>query len=203
MFTVTVNPASAAGKNSFWRAALIAVLLMTAVSGIAMAAGTTETTPAHHPKDYVITIDPLSSKIIGPGAVRMVTDFFDYADNAIKTKDMKALGSLYSEKYVDGIHTKADVMAAWKRLFNEFDDLTITHNLRFITTDPNSSVMIVQCSGILMGKPRGFEKGVQALDHWMNMNHVLVKEDKAWKIIGTAGIEEKRFWFDKPMHPLF
>lgn len=203
MFTATANPAHDAGKNANWRGTLFAILLVAAVSGAAVAAEKAETPPAHHPKDYVLTVEPHSAKIIGPVTVKMVTDFFDYADNAVKTKDMRALASLYSEKYVDGNHTKADVMAAWKRLFDEFDDLSMTHNLRFITTDPNSNVVIVQCSGILMGKPKKDITHLQALDHWMNVNHVLVKEDKAWKIIGTAGTEEKRFWFDKPMHPLF
>ena len=203
MFTATDYPATTAGKNAFWRGTLVAALLMMTVSGAAMAAESTESTPMHHPKDYVLTFDPQSAKIIGPGAVRMVTDFFDYADNAIKTKDIRALGSLYSDKYMDGNHTKADVIVAWNRLFDQFDDLAMTHNLRFITTDPNSNVVIVACSGILMGKPKTDAHQLQALDHWMNMNHVLVKEGNAWKIIGTSGIEEKRFWFDRPMHPLF
>ncbi len=203
MFTVTANLAPKAGKNAPWGGALIAILLMMAVSGVAMAVEQTEMPAAHHPKDYVLTIDPVSGKTIGPVVVKMVNDFFDYADNAIKAKDMRALASLYSEKYVDGNHTKADVVVAWKRLFDQFDDLSMTHNLRFITTDPNSNVVIVQCSGILMGKPRTDVHQLQALDHWMNMSHVLVKEGNAWKIIGTAGIEEKRFWFDRPMHPLF
>jgi len=32
---------------------------------------------------------------------------------------------------------------------------------------------------------------------------VLVKEQGAWKLIGTYGHDRKRLWFDKPMHPLF
>ncbi len=203
MSTATYSLAVDARKNANWRAPLIAILFMMAVSGTAMAAEKAASYPEHHPKDYVLIIDPHSSKVIGTAMVRMVTNFFDYADNAIKTKDTRALSFLYSEKYMDGNHTKADTMLAWKRLFDEFDDLTMTHTLRFITTDPNSNVVIVQCSGILMGKPKKDLKQLQALDHWMNMNHILVKEDSGWKIIGTAGIEDKRFWFDKPMHPLF
>lgn len=202
MFTVMRNLTNNAKKNFHFFATFIAVLLMVAVSGVSMATDKAEAPASHHIKDYVVTVDPRSAKLIGPEIVKQITDFFDYADNAIMTKNVEALSFLYSERYVDGDHKKADVIQAWKRLFGEFDDFRMTHNLRFITTDPKSNVMIVQCSGILMGEPKT-DKHLIALDHWMNINHVLVKEDKGWKIIGTAGTEEKRFWFDKPMHPLF
>ncbi len=202
MSTVTYILANIARKNAYLLGIFAAALLMMAVPGISPAVEKAEMPPAHHPKDFVVSVDPKSAKMIGPSTVQQITDFFDYADNAIKTKDLNALSSLYSEKYVDGNHTKADVIQAWKRLFAEFDDFSMTHNLRFITTDPNSTMMIVECSGILMAKPRT-DQILRALDHWMNLQHVLVKEDKRWKIIGTGGTEEKRFWFDKPMHPLF
>lgn len=202
MFTFVYDLAINAGKNLRFFTALIAALTIAAVSGVSMAAEKAEAAPSHHIKDFVVTVDPASAKLIGPEAVKQITDFFDYADNAIMTKNLEALSFLYSEKYLDGDHRKADVMKTWSRLFEKFDDLRMTHNLRFITADPNSNVMIVQCSGILMGEPKA-DKHLIALDHWMGMNHVLVKEDKGWKIIGTAGAEEKRFWFDKPIHPLF
>ena len=202
MYSAMCHLVNDARKNFHAFTTLIAALLMVAVSGVSMAAEKAEAPPSHHIKDYIVTVDPQSAKLIGPDVVRQITDFFDYADNAIMTKNLDALAFLYSERYVDGNHKKADVIQAWKRLFGDFDDFRMTHNLRFITTDAKSNMMIVQCSGILMGQPK-VDKQLIALDHWMNINHVLVKEDKGWKIIGTAGIEEKRFWFDKPMHPLF
>lgn len=202
MLTVISALANIAEKNLRLFTALIAALTIAAVPGVSMAAERAEAASSHHVKDYIVTVDPASAKLIGPELVKQITDFFDYADNAVMTKNIEALSFLYSEKYVDGDHRKADVMKTWGRLFERFDDLRMTHNLRFITADPNSNMMIVQCSGILMGEPKA-DKHLIALDHWVNMNHVLVKEDKGWKIIGTGGAEEKRFWFDKPIHPLF
>lgn len=202
MYTTAGNMVNNAKKNFHLFTAFIAVLMMVAVSGVSMAADKAEAPASHHIKDYVVTVDPQSAKVIGPEVVKQITDFFDYADNAIMTKNLEGLAFLYSDRYVDGNHKKADILQAWKRLFGEFDNFRMTHNLRFITADPKSNVMMVQCSGILMGEPKA-DKTLIALDHWININHVLVKEDKGWKIIGTAGAEEKHLWFDKPMHPLF
>ena len=54
-----------------------------------------------------------------------------------------------------------------------------------------------------MGAPDPKKKGLITIDNWANQDHVLVKEGGKWKLIGTYGLERKRLWFDKPMHPLF
>ncbi len=153
------------------------------------------------PKMYTIKIDPANRTKIGQAVLDQLSSFFDYADNAIKTHDARALGSLYSETYKDGDHTKEDVMKVWQRIFDTFDELRMSHNLRFISEIPNKNTIILSCSGVLMGSKKG-EKNLQALDKWVNMSHVLTKDDKGWKITGSYGIGEKRMWFDKPMHPL-
>ncbi len=202
MSTIDANMAKLAKTGARLVVMLIAAILMLAIPGTSRAAEKAEMENTHRPKDFIVTVDPDSAKKIGPAVVKQIVDFFDYADNAIKTKDLDALAFLYSDQYRDGNHTKADAVQAWKTLFTGFDDFSMTHNLRFITADANSNVMIVACSGILMAKPKS-DKVLRALDHWVNMKHVLVKENNGWKIIGTSGIESKRFWFDKPMHPLF
>lgn len=156
----------------------------------------------HLSQNYILNMDPKSSSTIGKGAADDVHAFFDEAEKAIEAKDLNALMGLYSENYANGTHKKADAEVTWKRLFQDFDNLAMTHNMRFITADPKGSVIVIQCSGMLVGEPK-IEKGIIALDSWMNTEHVLVKEGGKYKIIGSTGAEKKRLWFDKPMHPLF
>ena len=202
MFASLSNAAKTGRKGLSMFVCSAVVLLLLGIPGASMAEMQPSPQKMDHTKPYLITVDPADAKVVGPELTKQIHDFFDYADNAIKTKDMRALSSLYSERYADGLHKKSDVMVVWKRLFDDFDSLTMTHNLRFMNAETNKDIIIVQCSGILMGTLKG-DKNLQALDHWMNMSHVLVKEDKGWKIIGTSGSEQKRFWFDKPLHPLF
>lgn len=156
----------------------------------------------HLSQNYILNMDPKSSSTIGKGSAEDVHAFFDDAEKAIEAKDLSALMGLYSENYTNGTHKKADAEITWKRLFADFDNLAMTHNMRFITADPKGNVIVMQCSGMLVGEPK-VEKGLIALDSWMNSDHVLVKEGGKLKIIGSTGAEKKRLWFDKPMHPLF
>ncbi len=162
--------------------------------------------PAKHghnfSRNYILNLDQKSGVVIGKAASDEVHAFFDEAERAIETKDLNALMSLYSENYVNGPHKKADITATWKRIFDEFDSMAMNHNMKFVTSDPNSKVIILQCSGILIGVPKS-DTGSIAIDSWMNADHILVKEGNKFKLIGSTGAEKKRLWFDKAMHPLF
>lgn len=179
-------------------AAGIMIFFAAGVAGAKEAA----THEGHYSQNYILNMDPKSGGVIGKAAADEVHAFFDEAERAIESKDLNALMGLYSENYVNGPHKKADITATWKRLFDDFDNLAMTHNMRFVTTDPNSKIMIMQCSGILVGVPKG-DAGLIALDSWMNSDHILVKEGAKFKLIGSTGAEKKRLWFDKALHPLF
>lgn len=157
----------------------------------------------HSSPNYILNMDPKSSGTIGKAAADEVHTFFDDAEKAIEAKDLNALMGLYSENYTNGTHKKADAEVTWKRLFQDFDNLAMTHNMRFVTADAKSNVVVMQCSGMLVGEPKVEKGGIIALDSWMNSDHVLVREGGKLKIIGSTGAEKKRLWFDKPMHPLF
>lgn len=181
--------------------ALAAGMLMLALPGIS--AAKEEAAHRHNfSPSYVLNIDPATSDLVGKAVAKEVGEFFNDAEKAIETEDIAKLMGLYSEGYTNGTHRKADIATTWKTIFVEFNSLAMTHNMRFITTDPKSNVIIIRCSGILVGVP-SVDKGLIALDSWMNTDHVLVREGGKFRIIGSSGAEQKRLWFDKPLHPLF
>jgi len=152
-------------------------------------------------KYFAINIDPKDRKKIGEETYKEIVAFFRKAEKAIEHKDIKTLMSLYSDSYVNGNRTKKEVRMVWKRLFAQFDMMATIHNMRFISKK-KSPVMIIRCSGLLVGRPDG-DKNLITIDNWTNSDHILAKENGQWKLIGSAGKEQKRFWFDKAMHPLF
>lgn len=151
---------------------------------------------------FSINIDPYSRKQVGEKAWKKVEQFFLRAEKAIESENLDDLMKLYSSSYKNGDHKKDGARQVWRRLFSKFDLLATHHNMRFITTTPNSEVMIIRCSGLLVGIPKG-EKNLITIDSWTDADHVLNIEANEWKLVGSSGQERKRFWFDKPMHPLF
>ena len=151
---------------------------------------------------FSINIDPYSRKQVGNKTWKKVEKFFLNAEQAIEAENIDDLMALYSTSYKNGDHRKDGAKQVWKRLFAKFDLLATHHNMRFITTTPDSKVMIIRCSGLLVGIPKG-EKNLITIDSWTDADHVLDSETGEWKLIGSSGLERKRFWFDKPMHPLF
>jgi hypothetical protein len=202
MFNSLFGAPQKGNKKLFLTVCSAVALLSFAIYGVAKAETPESESRKVLPKIYHIAIDKANKAKVGQAVLDQLGSFFDYADNAIKTKDMRALGGLYSDRYRDGNHTKEDVLKVWQRIFAEYDDLRMTHNLKFISEIPNKNIIILSCSGVLRGSKIG-ENNPQGLDHWTNMSHVLAKEDGAWKIVGSYGIGEPRYWFDKPMHPLF
>lgn len=202
MFNSSFRASKKGNRKIFFTLCSAVAFLLLAIVGVSKAETPESEQRKILPKMYHIAIDKANKAKIGQAVLDQLSSFFDYADNAIKTKDIRALGGLYSDRYRDGDHTKEDVLKVWQKIFDNFDDLRMTHNLRFISEIPNKSTIILSCTGVLSGSKIG-EKNLQALDHWSNMSHVLAKEDGGWKIVGSYGIGEPRYWFDKPMHPLF
>lgn len=153
-------------------------------------------------KFFSLSIDPYSRKQVGEEVWKKIEQFFLNAEEAIEAEVLDDLMALYSTSYKNGDHRKDAAKQIWRRLFLKFDLLATHHDMRFITTTPNSEVMIIRCSGMLVGIPKD-EKNLIIIDSWTNADHVLNKEKGKWKLVGSSGLEAKRFWFDKPMHPLF
>jgi len=153
---------------------------------------------------YSIKIDPSAKQQLGEQTFNEVMKFFHTAEKAIETKDLEGLMALYSDNYGDGDHDKKSAELIWRRMFSTFDSMSTNHNLKLGKMSADKNMVVFQCSGLLMGAPDPkTKKGLITIDNWVNQDHVLVKEAGKWKLIGTYGLERKRLWFDKPMHPLF
>lgn len=155
-----------------------------------------------HTELHSVTIDPNTKKIIPPEILAEVEEFFEKAEDAIQAKDIDALMALYSDSYLNGPHDKDSARKIWERIFDRFQTLGTMHNMRITSYDYEGQVVVIKCSGILLGKPNGSDQRVP-VDNWTNEDHVISKSGENWKLIGTYGKERKRLWFDKPIHPLF
>lgn len=151
--------------------------------------------------DSHVHFDQKSVKIVGEKVVGEVADFYKETDAAIETKDIDRLMSLYSDSYKDGANDKKMLREIWTRIFERFDKLYMRHNMRFSEISKDGGTVIIRCSGVLMGAAKD-DNFSRALDHWLNNDHVLVKEDGKWRLQGTIGKKELRFWLKNPSSPL-
>ena len=151
---------------------------------------------------HKMEVDNSIKEHLGEKTANEVMSFFHRAEMAIQSRDLEALMALYSDGYRDGDHDKAAARKIWERIFKRFNELATRHNMSLVTKSSDEDLVIMRCSGILLGIPEGSEGSI-AIDNWNQQDHVLKKEDGQWKLIGTFGKERKRLWFDKPMHPLF
>jgi len=172
---------------------LIAIFLFT---GVAMGS-------EHRLSDkYSLEVDPVAKQKLGEQTFNEVMMFFQAAEKAVETKDLEALMELYSDNYSNGEHDKKAARQIWERIFSTFDTMAMRHNMKLEKISTEKNMIIFKCNGLLLGVP-DIKKGPITIDNWNNQEHVLVKEAGKWKLIGTYGLERKRLWFDKPMHPLF
>jgi len=152
--------------------------------------------------NFSIKIDPAAKQALGEQTYNEVTAFFDAAEKAIEAKDRQALMALYSDNYRNGDHDKKSVELIWKRIFSRFDHLSTSHNMKLGSWSANE--VILNCTGLMLGKLPGPNGEFVRIDNWSNQDHVLIKTAGKWKLTGTySRRKRKRLWFDKPMHPLF
>jgi len=151
---------------------------------------------------HTIHVNPSLKKKLSQETLDSITKFFEKAEQAISTSNLEALMSLYSDSYRNGDHDKAAAEEIWKRIFDTFTGMSTMHNMRLVSYDEKSNVIIIGCSGLLLGTPKGQEDR-KPVDTWTNEEHILTMEDGKWKLLGTIGNKRSRLWFDKPMHPLF
>ena len=152
--------------------------------------------------DSHVHFDQKSVKVVGEKLVSEISDFYKETDAALEAKDIDRLMSLYSDSYQDGPNDKKMIKQIWSRIFTRFDKLYTRHNMRFSDISKDGGTVVIRCSGVLMGATKDDSNFSRALDHWLNNDHVLVKEDGKWRLKGTVGKKELRFWLKSPSTPL-
>ncbi|MDH5639379.1 MAG: hypothetical protein OEZ04_12910 [Nitrospinota bacterium] len=151
---------------------------------------------------HSIRVSPEMKKKIGKETMEKVSLFFEEAEAAINSGNLEALMALYSNSYKNGDHDKASAREIWKKIFHTFDGMSTMHNMKLVNYSQDGGLVVIGCSGILLGKRKGEDDRVP-VDTWTNEEHILTLEKGKWKLVGSAGTKRKRLWFDKPMHPLF
>ncbi|MDQ6982785.1 MAG: hypothetical protein Q9M08_07270 [Mariprofundus sp.] len=175
--------------------------------GLCLFAGVASGAESALSDQYAMQIDPAAKQQLGEQRFQQVMAFFHAAETAIETRNLPALMELYSDRYSNGGHDKKAVEKIWKRIFATFETMATQHvmalvNMSGVNRSENKNTVIFRCTGLLMGV-HDPKKGVVTIDNWSNQDHVLVREDGKWKLIGTYGKDRTRMWFDKPIHPLF
>jgi len=178
---------------------VIAIFLTLA---LVMSAGSTVADQHRLSDRHKMEIDNSIKEQLGEKTAKEIMSFFHQAEMAIQSRDIGALMALYSEGYRDGDHDKAAARKIWERIFKRFNELATRHNMSLVTKSSDKDLVIMRCSGILLGITEG-GGGPVPIDNWNQQDHVLKKEGGQWRLIGSFGKERKRLWFDKPMHPLF
>jgi predicted SnoaL-like aldol condensation-catalyzing enzyme len=178
------------------RRAIFIVMALTLT--LSLPAGAAERAKGFH----TLNIDPAMKAKVGEKTIADVTMFFEDAEAAISKGDLEKLLSLYSENYRNEDHVKAGAREIWKRIFDNFSAMATMHNMKLVNYSPEGNIIVIGCSGLLLGKKKGEEELV-TIDTWTNEEHILTLEGGKWRLIGSSGFKRKRLWFDKPMHPLF
>ncbi|OGW65892.1 MAG: hypothetical protein A3H49_07570 [Nitrospirae bacterium RIFCSPLOWO2_02_FULL_62_14] len=134
-----------------------------------------------------------------------ITSTFDRAEEAIRSHDLEALMSLYSQHYRYHGIGKAGIRKIWADLFSRYDHITNLHtfsSIKVTGSKTNPSIHIT-CTGALHGTAKDTKQPVP-IDSWHEEVHYLVKEQGVWRILGNAGGEAPALLpFGAAPHPLF
>jgi ketosteroid isomerase-like protein len=157
---------------------------------------------AMQPSDHIfMSVDPPAKKMVGEKLHSEVEMFFHEMEMAIQEKDVDRLMALYADSYFNGPFNKRAVKTIWIHIFATMDEITTVHDMTFITTAPGSKVLLIRCTGLLLGVPKDSE-GIVAIDAWTDCDHIIAKVNDKWRLVGTAGKGGMRLGFDTPMQPL-
>jgi len=177
-------------------------MALLALSALCLSPGTAAAENEGLSENFSIHIDPEAKKVLGETAYAGIATFFNSAERAVEDKDLESLMELYSERYTDGQHNKESAADVWRRIFSTFDSMATHHDMKLISVSGKRNVVILRCSGLLLGVP-DFQENAITIDTWDQQDHILANENGAWVLLGTYGETHERAGADKPMHPLF
>jgi hypothetical protein len=147
---------------------------------------------------------PDSASEVDQATTDKVLAMFRRADEALRTRDVEGVMSLYSEQYNYHGLKKSDMRKIWNNLFDEFQELSNVHRLsRFAKVGSGSGTIVeVTCTGSLSGlsKTGGL---LVPIDSWYEEVHNLIFENGQWRIRGNVDEEPRIMPFGTSPHPLF
>ena len=141
------------------------------------------------------------------GDERSITELigtFDRAQEAIRSRDLDGLMSLYAQNYQYHGMKKADVRKIWAGLFEHYDFISNVHIFSAIkvesVTDPPTAE--ITCTGSLWARSEETKQRIP-IDSWHQEVHYLVREKNGWRIGGNLGADPAIPRFGTAPHPLF
>lgn len=129
---------------------------------------------------------------------------FDRAQEAIRSRDLDTLMSLYADNYEYHALKKSDIQKIWEELFAHYDFIANIHIFSAVkvvsTTDPATAE--ITCTGSLWATSEDTKRRIP-IDSWHQEVHYLVREKDGWRIIGNLGGAPAVRQFGTAPHPLF
>lgn len=132
-----------------------------------------------------------------------IVEVFTRAEDAIVTKDLDALMTIYSEDYRYQALTKADLRKIWKSFFEQYDRIHTLHAFsRILVTPGHPPTADITCTGALWATVDGTDHRVN-LSLWAGDIHHLSDEHGVWKVRGQGRNAPNRPEFGEAPPPLF
>ncbi len=136
-----------------------------------------------------------------------LTSTFDQAEEAIRSRDLDGLMALYSDRYTYHGLKKADIRRIWDELLHNYALISNVHTFSAIraSTREETPILEITCTGALWATNNNSKERLP-IDSWHREIHYLVKEQGAWRIIGSAGAgadSRSPRMFGTAPHPLF
>ena len=139
-----------------------------------------------------------------PQSINELVGTFDLAQEAIRSRDLEAMMSLYAQSYQYHGLKKVDIRKIWAELFTHYDFISNIHSFSAvkIVSAGNKATAEITCTGSLWARSEDTKQRIP-IDSWHQEVHYLVREKDGWRIVGNLGGEPAIRAFGSAPHPLF
>lgn len=141
-----------------------------------------------------------------PKTVEDIISAFRQAEEAIAQGNLDGTMSFYAHNYRHRNFNPVTLRPIWKRWFEEYRDLSITHMFSYIEVKATEEALTARviCTGSLWGLSKQTGEHIN-IDSWSDNEHYLVYENGGWRSQGHQWefLMEKETRAMRPPHPLF
>lgn len=142
-----------------------------------------------------------------PESVKSILATFNRAEEALRSKNLPGIMSIYSKSYQNLGLRKEETARIWGDLFARYDYIFSRHLFSKIIVDRDKKTAHVTCTGSLHFRPSAVKPGERPeavrIDLWFEAVHHLVWEEGTWKIFGHNPGETEDNRFGSAIHLLF